>query len=101
MAAVCHTVTKHLQLAIFFALPASEMGLIAMQKVVGSNPISRFFENALHVGGLGSARVAETEWNHPRASPSFWALVPKPAQICAAISGDFGRFRLALAPQTR
>jgi hypothetical protein len=25
--------------------------LIAMQKVVGSNPISRFFANPLHVGG--------------------------------------------------
>ncbi len=36
-----------------------------MQKVVGSNPISRFFANALHVGGSGSARVAETKWNHP------------------------------------
>jgi hypothetical protein len=43
-------------------------GLIAMQKVVGSNPISRFFGNALHVGGLGSARVAEIKWNHPRIS---------------------------------
>jgi hypothetical protein len=32
-----------------------------MQKVVGSNPISRFFANALHVGGLDSAQVAETK----------------------------------------
>jgi len=38
--------------------------LIAMQKVVGSNPISRFFAIALHLGGLGSAQVAETRWNH-------------------------------------
>jgi hypothetical protein len=30
-----------------------EAGLIAMQKVVGSNPISRFFTNGLHVGGMG------------------------------------------------
>jgi hypothetical protein len=29
------------------------------------------------VGRLGSARVAETKWNHPRISPPFWALVPK------------------------
>jgi len=43
---------------------------------VGSNPISRFFENALHVGGLVSARVAETRSNHPRISPPFQALVP-------------------------
>ena len=37
----------------------SEMGLIAMQKVVGSNPISRFFANPLHVGG--SARAGNPE----------------------------------------
>jgi hypothetical protein len=30
-----------------------------MQKVVGSNPISRFFTNALHVGGLVLALPAE------------------------------------------
>jgi hypothetical protein len=48
-----------------------------MQKVVGSNPISRFFENALHVGGLVSALKLETKWNHPRISPPFRALVPK------------------------
>jgi hypothetical protein len=53
------------------------MGLIAMQKIVGSNPISRFFANSLHVGGLGSAREPEAKWNHPRISPPFWALVPK------------------------
>jgi hypothetical protein len=40
-----------------------------MQKVVGSNPISRFFVNALHVGGSGQARGAETRSNHPRISP--------------------------------
>jgi hypothetical protein len=27
------------------------------------------------VGGLGSARVAETKWNHPRISPLFQALM--------------------------
>jgi hypothetical protein len=36
-----------------------------MQKVVGSNPISRFFANPLHVGGLGSARVAEPNGTIP------------------------------------
>jgi hypothetical protein len=41
------------------------MGVIAMQKVVGSNPISRFFTNALHVGGIGLARIAETKWTIP------------------------------------
>jgi hypothetical protein len=46
-----------------------------MQKVEGSNPFSRFFENALHVGGLGSAREPETNWNHPRGSPLFQALL--------------------------
>jgi hypothetical protein len=36
-----------------------------MQKVEGSNPFSRFFANALHVSGSGSARAAETRSNHP------------------------------------
>jgi hypothetical protein len=48
-----------------------------MQKVEGSNPFSRFFANALHVGGLVPAQVAEIKWNHPHISPPFWALVPK------------------------
>jgi hypothetical protein len=52
-----------------------------MQKVVGSNPISRFDANPLHVGGLGSARVAEIKWNHRRIAPPFWALVPEMAQM--------------------
>jgi uncharacterized protein (DUF433 family) len=68
-----------------------------MQKVEGSNPFSRFFANALRVGGLGSARIAETKWNHPRISPPFWALVPK----MEAIRDDFGRFQLALNPLQR
>jgi hypothetical protein len=46
-----------------------------MQKVVGSNPISRFFANALHVGGLGAAREPRINWNHPRISPTFQALL--------------------------
>ena len=48
-----------------------------MQKVEGSNPFSRFFENALHVGELVLARGAETRSNHPCISPPFWALVPE------------------------
>jgi hypothetical protein len=64
--------------------------LIAMQKVVGSNPISRFFANPLHVGGLGSAQVAETKSNYPRISSPFWALVPKMPRM----RGDFGIARL-------
>jgi hypothetical protein len=51
--------------------------VIAMQKVVGSNPISRFFENALHVGISARARVSRINWNHPRISPPFRALVPE------------------------
>ncbi len=46
-----------------------------MQKVEGSNPFSRFFENALHVGGSGLAWEPETNWNHPRRSPLFQALL--------------------------
>ena len=38
--------------------------LIAMQKVEGSNPFSRFFEEALHVGGFGLDGEPETKWNH-------------------------------------
>jgi hypothetical protein len=46
-----------------------------MQKVEGSNPFSRFFGNALHMGGLVSALEPETKWNHPRISPIFQALM--------------------------
>jgi len=59
----------------------TETGVVAMQKVVGSNPISRFFANHLHGGGSGPAQIAETKWNHPRISPPFWALVPGMARI--------------------
>jgi hypothetical protein len=36
-----------------------------MQKVEGSNPFSRFFANALHVGGLVSALKPETNGTIP------------------------------------
>jgi hypothetical protein len=52
-----------------------------MQKVEGSNPFSRFFAIALHVGDLISALGAEIKWNHPRISLPFWALVPKTAPM--------------------
>jgi hypothetical protein len=39
------------------------------------------FANPLHVGGSGSARVAEIKWNHRRIAPPFWALVPEMAQM--------------------
>jgi hypothetical protein len=68
-----------------------------MQKVVGSNPISRFFANALHVGGLVPARVAETKWNHPRISPPFQALVPEMTRMRVYLQ----RFRLESARGTR
>ena len=54
---------------------------IAMQKVEGSNPFSRFFANALHVGGLGSAREPRINWNHPRISSPFEARVPQRAAM--------------------
>ena len=57
--------------------PRSKTGLIAMQKVEGSNPFSRFFLNPLHVGGLVPALAADTRSNHPRISPPFQALVPE------------------------
>jgi hypothetical protein len=47
-----------------------------MQKVEGSNPFSRFFANPLPVGGVGSARDAETKSNHPLISPLVRALMP-------------------------
>jgi hypothetical protein len=56
---------------------------IAMQKVEGSNPFSRFFANALHVGELVPALAAETRSNHPRISPPFQALVPEMEGMCA------------------
>jgi hypothetical protein len=62
---------KALQKRVIEAKTCSAPLLIAMQKVVGSNPISRFFAIPLHVSGLVSARVAETKWNHPRISPPF------------------------------
>jgi hypothetical protein len=39
-----------------------------MQKVVGSNPISRFFGNALHRGRSARAVESRINWNHPRIS---------------------------------
>ena len=57
-----------------------------MQKVEGSNPFSRFFENVLQVEGLVSAWGAEPKWNRPRISPPFRALVPEMTQM----RGDFG-----------
>ena len=53
-----------------------------MQKVVGSNPISRLFANALHVGGLDLARVAETKWNHP---PHIVSILGTSAQDAADV----------------
>jgi len=53
------------------------MGLIAMQKVEGSNPFSRF-ERDLALGrDFVVSEGAKGKWNHPLLSPPFWALVPK------------------------
>ncbi len=35
-----------------------------MQKVVGSNPISRFFANALQIGTSPRGEIREIESNH-------------------------------------
>jgi hypothetical protein len=48
----------------FWCRSRQQAGLIAMQKVVGSNPISRFFADPLHVGGLVSA------WSPNQMEPS-------------------------------
>ena len=47
-----------------------------MQKVVGSNPISRFFVNPLHVGGLVSARTIR---NSIKPSPHIAVMMGTPA----------------------
>jgi hypothetical protein len=52
-----------------------------MQKVVGSNPISRFFGKPLHVGGSGSAGEPRINWNPPWISPLIEALVPRIAPM--------------------
>ncbi len=62
-----------------------------MQKVEGSNPFSRFFANALHMGALVPARVTETKWNHPRISERMRADSPQ----------FFADSALHLAPQAR
>jgi hypothetical protein len=49
------------------------MGLIAMQKVAGSNPISRLFAIALHVGGSGQGLKPEARSNHPAYHLRFGA----------------------------
>jgi hypothetical protein len=75
------SIVKALQMELIWGYSACATSLIAMQKVEGSNPFSRFFGNALHRGGLGLARIAETRSNHPRISSPFWALVPKTARM--------------------
>ena len=59
------------------ARKSPEAGVIAMQKVVGSNPISRF-ERDLALGRDFVVRQkANGKSNHSRISPPFWAVVPK------------------------
>ncbi len=106
---------KALQIGLIQPRGSRMTSLIAMQKVEGSNPFSRFFANALHVGGSGSARDAETRWNHPRISPLFRALmrvsawngpdaqrlavIPPCIDPAAAVTGG-GRGTLALWPRS-
>ena len=70
-----------------------------MQKVVGSNPISRFFANALHVGGSGSALEPETaisadsalHWSRRRGSG--WAARYRCPMAQERITVDPNRMR--------
>ena len=55
--------------------PASVTGLIAMQKVVGSNPISRFSGMPCTWGGSPPTGESGTKSNHPRISPLFQVLI--------------------------
>lgn len=50
-------------------------GVVAMQEVEGSSPFSRFFANPLHVGRSASTGESRINWNRPRISPSFRALI--------------------------
>jgi hypothetical protein len=54
-----------LQINGFWCCTHQRAGVVAMQKVVGSNPISRFFANPLHVGGSGSARSPKQDQTIP------------------------------------
>jgi hypothetical protein len=55
-----------------------------MQKVVGSNPISRFFKNALHVGDLISALGAK---NQMEPSPHIASILGTSSQDDADARG--------------
>jgi hypothetical protein len=63
------TITKSLQGCYIRGQRFSETGVIAMQKVVGSNPISRFFANCPHVGHSALAGENRTT----SAYPSIWS----------------------------
>src|SRR6476659_4821825 len=52
-------------------------GPLAMQKVVGSNPISRFARDLALGRDFVASGGAKGKWNPPLLSPPFWALVPK------------------------
>jgi hypothetical protein len=68
----------------------SEIGVIAMQKVEGSSPFSRFASNPLQTGHSPLAREIETTLFHRH---HFGHQFPK-WRRCAAFGGDYGRFRL-------
>jgi hypothetical protein len=59
-----------------------------MQKVVGSNPISRFASNPLH---LGHSALAGEDQNHPAYRLHFGHQFPNDGDAwrLAAISADF------------
>ena len=106
-----------LQIDGFGCCADQKPGLIAMQKVVGSNPISRFFvmcrdiclrcRDTSHNARTPSAASLRIPcaWGRlafpgnikpPPHIASIWALVPKMTPI-RGDCGDFGRFRLAFA----
>ena len=51
---MAYSFIKSLQIVLIEEDGLSMTSLIAMQKVEGSNPFSRFFGNVLHLGGLVS-----------------------------------------------
>jgi hypothetical protein len=69
-----------------------------MQKVVGSNPISRFFANPWQIGTLAFREIREIESNRPRFTLHFGHECPKWSRS-EAIGADFARFALAFAPR--
>ncbi len=89
IAAVCHAAAKPLQAAVFQYPLVSEMGLIAMQKVVGSNPISRFALNPLHLGHSALAGENQTTPAYDGDARGLAAIPPDSASRSASGGAKF------------